>query len=57
MQRINKKMKGIYCVGTYFVNYRNEVQGAISLSFQRVNCQKRFYITQLQTTANNISKI
>ncbi|MDN8782678.1 IclR family transcriptional regulator C-terminal domain-containing protein, partial [Staphylococcus aureus] len=25
--------KGIYCVSTYFVNYRNEVQGAISLSF------------------------
>ncbi|MBF0812569.1 IclR family transcriptional regulator [Staphylococcus sp. KG4-3] len=49
--------EGIYCIGTYFVNYRNEVQGAISLSFSTTQLPKKeFYITQLQNTANNISK-
>lgn len=49
--------KGIYCVGTHFVNYRNDVQGAISLSFSTTQLHKKdFYITQLQETANNISK-
>lgn len=33
--------KGIYCVSTYFVNYRNEVQGAISLSFSIQKLEKK----------------
>lgn len=41
--------KGIYCVSTYFVNYRNEVQGAISLSFSIQKLEKKdYYVKELK---------
>ena len=50
--------KGIYCVSTYFVNYRNEVQGAISLSFPITELDKKeFFVDELKTCANKISRL
>ncbi|MDG0843861.1 IclR family transcriptional regulator [Staphylococcus equorum] len=49
--------KGIFCVGTYFVNFKNEVQGAISLSFSTSQLNKKaFFIDKLKSTANDISR-
>ncbi|MCY1038320.1 IclR family transcriptional regulator [Staphylococcus nepalensis] len=48
---------GIFCIGTYFVNFKNEVQGAISLSFPTTQIYKKdFLISQLKATAQSISK-
>ncbi|MCD8826418.1 IclR family transcriptional regulator [Staphylococcus gallinarum] len=50
--------KGIYCVSTYFVNYRNEVQGAISLSFSIQKLEKKdYYVKELKNCAFKISKL
>ncbi|WP_239752133.1 IclR family transcriptional regulator [Mammaliicoccus sp. H-M34] len=50
--------KGIYCVSTYFVNYRNEVQGAISLSFPTTELHKKdFFVEELKTCALKISRL
>lgn len=50
--------QGIYCVSTYFVNYRNEVQGAISLSFPTTQMQqKEYFIDELKICAHKISKL
>ncbi|WP_224395595.1 IclR family transcriptional regulator [Staphylococcus cohnii] len=49
--------KGIFCIGAYFVNFRNEVQGAISLSFPTSQLDKKeFFVKQLKATAHSISK-
>ncbi|MDU0462578.1 IclR family transcriptional regulator [Staphylococcus ureilyticus] len=49
--------KGIFCVGAYFVNFRNEVQGAISLSVPTSKLDKKeFFIEQLKATTHSISK-
>jgi DNA-binding IclR family transcriptional regulator len=49
---------GIYCVSTYFVNYRNEVQGAISLSFPISQMDKKeYFIEKLTSCAHKISRL
>jgi IclR family KDG regulon transcriptional repressor len=49
--------KGITCVGTFFVNYKNEVKGAISLSFSTSQLDKKdLYVKNLTEVATNISK-
>ncbi|MDW5470288.1 IclR family transcriptional regulator [Staphylococcus equorum] len=49
---------GIYCVSTYFVNYRNEVQGAISLSFAINQMDKKeYFIEKLTSCAHKISRL
>ncbi|WP_114604173.1 IclR family transcriptional regulator [Staphylococcus sp. EZ-P03] len=48
---------GIRCIGSYFVNHRGEVQGAISLSFPKENIEnKDFYVQSLKSITNSISK-
>jgi DNA-binding IclR family transcriptional regulator len=49
---------GIYCVSTYFVNYRNELQGAISLSFPISQMDKKeYFIEKLTSCAHKISRL
>ncbi|MEB7754878.1 IclR family transcriptional regulator [Staphylococcus pseudoxylosus] len=50
--------RGIYCISTYFVNYRNEVQGAISLSFPTTQLDKKeYFVKQLKECADKTSKL